>query len=367
MSRSQDLVILLGAGASAESGIPPSAMMIERLETLLNSEDKWKRYNGLYNHLKSAIFYSAGLRGLFNHSVVYNIETLVNTLNELERNEVHPIYPFIASWNSRFIDLAGTNFDHIHAFRLLILEKLKDWMCPEDGSSSAYYSGLRSLQQHLNYPLRIFTLNYDLCVESIAKDNFNVETGFGDYGPQHLWDYERFNDSPTSGDPAPEMFLYKLHGSINWKRDEQKRLYQVRQVQSVESSSMELIFGREFKLEAADPYLFYAYEFRRLTTGSRLIVTVGYGFADEHINKLLSQALRLLNGPSLVVFTKTSDIEKSQQEICQILEVTESDRVTVQNITARKLFESADLGETITSLIPSEPDPFTLQEDGGSK
>ncbi|MDI9639418.1 hypothetical protein QM565_27300 [Geitlerinema splendidum] len=56
MSRSQDLVILLGAGASAESGIPPSAMMIERLEKLLHSEEKWKLYKDLYNHLKSAIF-----------------------------------------------------------------------------------------------------------------------------------------------------------------------------------------------------------------------------------------------------------------------------------------------------------------------
>ncbi|MDI9639417.1 SIR2 family protein [Geitlerinema splendidum] len=223
------------------------------------------------------------------------------------------------------------------------------------------------MQQQLNYPLRIFTLNYDLCVESIAGDNFNVETGFGDYGPQNLWDYERFNDSPTSGDPAPEIFLYKLHGSINWKRDEQKRLYQVRQVQSVESSSMELIFGREFKLEAADPYLFYAYEFRRLTTGCRLIVTIGYGFADEHINKLLSQALLLQNGPNLVVFTMTGNIEESKQNICQILEVKERERITVQNITARSLLELPDLGDKVASLIPSELDPFTLQEDEGSE
>lgn len=357
MSRSQDLVVLLGAGASAEAGIPPSAKMIESLESHLRDDLRWKVHRDLYNHVKSAVFYSAGLRGVFGNSVAYNIETLVNTLYELERNEVHPIYPFIASWNSRFLNLAGVNFEHIRSFRLLILEKLKDWMCPEDGSLGDYYVGFRSLQQHLNYTLKVFTLNYDLCVEGIASDSFSVETGFDDHGPSHLWDYERFNDSPTSGDSNAEVFLYKLHGSINWKRDDQKRLYQVRQIQSVESSAMELIFGREFKLEAADPYLFYAYEFRRLTAGSRLIVTIGYGFADEHINKLLSQALRVSGGPNLSIVTLTNDVEVYRRDVGKVLEVDLS-RIEVHNTSAKCFLESPEIGMTIEALIPSEQDPF---------
>ena len=357
MNRSQDLVILLGAGASAEAGIPPSASMIRNLERLLKDDASWQPFAALYNHVKSSIYYSSGLRGLFDDDVVFNIETLVNTLNELERNEVHPIYPFIASWNSRFLDLAGTNFRQIMRFRAKILEKLKDWMCPEDGSHGSYFGGFRTLQQHLTYPLRIFTLNYDLCLEDIGRDAFRIETGFQDYGPAHLWDYERFNDSPTSNDPNPEVFLYKLHGSINWKRDDQKSLYQVKQVQSVESRSMELIFGREFKLEAADPYLFYTYEFRRLTAEARLVVTIGYGFADEHINKILSQALRRPDGPKLHVFTKTADVSTYQNQLSKSLELS-SDRLTVENRSAKNLLEAPDIGELFQALIPNDPDPF---------
>ncbi len=55
---------------------------------------------------------------------------------------------------------------------------------------------------------------------------------------------------------------------------------------------MEVIFGRDFKLETADPYLFYAFEFRRFTLASKLIVSVGYSFGDGHINKMLTQSLR---------------------------------------------------------------------------
>ena len=99
-SKSKDIIFLLGAGASAEAAIPPSGKMIDKIEELLNDDPDWRPFLALYNHIKSAIHYAAGLKGLFKEGVSYNIETLVNTLYELERNEEHPLYPFIASWNS---------------------------------------------------------------------------------------------------------------------------------------------------------------------------------------------------------------------------------------------------------------------------
>ncbi len=94
-SRSKDIILLLGAGASAEAGIPVSGQMISYVENLLKTDAE----RGLYNHVKSAIHFSAGLKGIYGDAVPFNIETLVNTLYELERNEEHPLYPFIAAWN----------------------------------------------------------------------------------------------------------------------------------------------------------------------------------------------------------------------------------------------------------------------------
>src|SRR5689334_10448065 len=115
MSLSKDIVFLFGAGASAEAGIPTSEQMIRKIEALLQKE--WMEYADLYNQIRSAIHYSAGLKGCFGDAVQYNIETLVNTLYELERNEEHPLYPFIASWNSRFVSLAGDKFKRVKSFR----------------------------------------------------------------------------------------------------------------------------------------------------------------------------------------------------------------------------------------------------------
>jgi hypothetical protein len=157
-SLSSSIIFLLGAGASKEADIPMSADMIGHIEALLADHADWTTYRDLYNHVKSAIFYSAGLQGRFGTTVAFNIETLVNALNELARNEEHTLYPFIASWNSRFVALASSDFSNVKNFRRLILKELKKWMCPEDGSKSSYYRGFVGLQKSLNYPLHVFSL-----------------------------------------------------------------------------------------------------------------------------------------------------------------------------------------------------------------
>jgi hypothetical protein len=363
-SRSKDIIFLLGAGASAEAGIPISMAMIDLLESSLKPGKEREQYHGLYQHVKSAIHFAAGLKGHFGGAVPFNIETLINTLYELERNEEHPLYPFIAAWSSRFVALAGAkDFDVVRRFRKDILVDLKRWMCPEDSSKADYYRRLILLQRELNYPLHVFSLNYDLCVENLSSAEFRVETGFANYGPSHSWDWERF-DMETTNNIAPQLVLYKLHGSINWKRKpETKELFCVAQTESVDADKMEVIFGREFKLEAADPYLFLAYKFRELSLLTKLIVTLGYGFGDAHINKMLTQSLRADVERRLLVIQRCEekDCTEKAREICAVLELgaDRKDQVIVQPGTVKECLDDPKLKERLVALIPASPDvPF---------
>ncbi|MGO9599628.1 MAG: SIR2 family protein [Isosphaeraceae bacterium] len=353
-------MFLLGAGASADAGIPVSAKMINEIEKLLKEDPEWKPFTDLYHHVKSAIYYSSGLKGTFGDGVPYNIETMVNSLCELEKNEEHPLYPFIASWNSRFSALAGPGFANVKTFRQLILRVLKKWMCPENVFQTSYYQGFVRVQNDLNYPLRIFTLNYDTCVERLDRERFRVESGFGGYGMQHIWDFERFEPGEASALQPPQIYLYKIHGSIDWKRDGAKNLYRVEQVQCVELDNMEIIFGRDFKLDAADPYLFYAYEFRRYCLLSKLIVSIGYGFGDAHINKMLSQALRADPDRVLMVVTRCEekDFQKTKSDIAKRLEVEES-KIVPQAGSAKDFLDNLDLTQTLVDHVPKPSDsPF---------
>ena len=44
---------------------------------------------------------------------------------------------------------------------------------------AAYFSGLTRFQKEYQYLLRVFTLNYDLCIEKACAES-GVERGFGD-------------------------------------------------------------------------------------------------------------------------------------------------------------------------------------------
>lgn len=354
-SRSGDIIFLLGAGASKEAEIPMSAEMIDEIEALLANDSDWKPFRELYHHVKSSIHFSAGLKGVFGGSVPFNIETLVNTLYELERNEEHPLYPFIAAWNSRFVSLASADFSNVKEFRRLILKELKRWMCPENTSASSYYDGLKNLQNDLNYPLHVFSLNYDLCVEGIGRRNaFHVETGFEECGPTNFWDWERFEQQESGPPSVPDMYLYKLHGSINWKRNAESNLFSVEQIENVASDQMEVIFGRDFKLEAADPYLFYAYQFRKYTLDARLIVVIGYSFLDSHINKMLVQALRRDESKRLLVVsrcTSPDECREKAKEVADHLKVDES-LVRAETGSAKTFLEQTELAEKLHVHIP---------------
>ena len=251
----------------------------------------------------------------------------------------------------------------MRSFRQRILADLKKWMCPEDSAKADYYRGLITLQRDLNYPLHVFSLNYDLCVENLDSSEFRVETGFADYGPNHPWDWERF-DIEGSNNVAAQLVLYKLHGSINWKRgSETKELFCVQQIESVDADRMEVIFGREFKLEAADPYLFFAYRFRALSLAARLIVVLGYGFGDAHINKMLTQSLRSDSERRLLVIQRCDekDCDGKAKEIVKLLDLGDdrATQITVHSGSAKQFLGTPDLAEYLVKLLPASKDaPF---------
>jgi SIR2-like domain len=235
---------------------------------------------------------------------------------------------------------------------------------PDDVSLADYYKGFAEVQRELNFSLRIFSLNYDLCVERLERlcsPGFRVETGFDGSGPRHVWDWERFEDNDIGPSP-PEVYLYKLHGSINWKRNEATHdLFLVEQTEGIEPDKMEVIFGRDFKLEAADPYLFYTYEFRKFSLLTRLIVSIGYGFGDSHINKMLSQALRNDVSRRLLVISNCSDDESQQMKQREVVEKlsAKDEQIIVNKGTSKEFLEIPNLGKTLSELIPKAPDdPF---------
>lgn len=333
-------MFLLGAGASVDAGIMHAKSMTEDIERKIGEIAEYQPFKDLYNYLKSSIIYQRGLNGDFNNTGV-NIENLLNVLAELKLNTKNKLYPFIGSWNVQLQRVAGKDFEHIEKLDTLIRKQLFEWINIESYDKSSYFSGLTELANEVGICLRVFTLNYDLCVEkALAKQPIDVELGFNTLTRE--WDASYFDSNPAE---EGKIFLYKLHGSIDWKRDSTPG--KTLRYCDTPRSDHELIFGTPAKLTSIDPYLFYVHEFRKysLQEPLRFIVAVGYSFGDEYINRLIGQAVsknKLLTILSISPTLKEggeAEKVKQDQHIAHLLNIDES-RVKIIDSTAKQFFTS---------------------------
>ncbi|TBY61817.1 SIR2 family protein [Rhizobium leguminosarum bv. viciae] len=148
--------------------------------------------------------------------------------------------------------------------------------------------------------VKVFTTNYDLCVEEAASrlgvvliDGFShsAEQRFNRDYFQH--DLVRRQTSGTKADYIDGVFhLYKLHGSIDWRRRADGVV--IRSRASDPALNPVLIYPRSTKYQEAfeSPYLdmFAAFQAALREPDTALLIA-GFGFADDHISAPIWSAL----------------------------------------------------------------------------
>lgn len=321
-----EILILLGAGASVDAGIPHSKEMVRNVEELIR--DEWEDHKDLYNFVKGSIHYGDGVQGKFGDEVTYDIERLVNTLEELRKKEEHPLYPFVGSWLPKLVEVSGENFNQIKELRDRIVGRLRDrWLSIRYPECADYYQAIEQFQEQYEHPLRVFTLNYDLCVERNC-DSEILERGF----ENRKWDWQRFELEEEN------IYLYKLHGSTDWKREGGHLTYE--NPDHIDDDEVEIIFGTTQKMQYTDPFLFLAYELRKWTLSRvKLIVSIGYGFSDDHINNILGQSLRTRDETKLLSISPVESEEEREGWIQDELGLDRGDQIVCWDMTAQEFME----------------------------
>jgi len=146
--------------------------------------------------------------------------------------------------------------------------------------------------------VEIFTTNYDLIIESAlrvlkAKHTRQILTGRIDGAEMRVLDTRMWlqrDDEPAHG------MLTKLHGSVEWSRDEEDAEGDTIYVSDPHfkgSDGRHVILYPGFKgVPDREPFAtFHAYFENVLTVASRIIF-IGFAFRDEHINRLLKRLTR---------------------------------------------------------------------------
>lgn len=358
--RENSILFLLGAGASVDAGIKHAMDMTLDIEEKIASNSEFTEFRDLYNYLKSSIIYQRGLGGEFEERTA-TIEELLDVLSEINRKHCNKLYPFIGGWNIHFQKVAGKDFEVVAKLDKQIRSQLFQWINITNYDKAKYFLGFKDLVSDLGCAMRVFTLNYDICVEqAFTKTDFDIELGFDD----REWEASKFdvNENAEVG-----VYLYKLHGSIDWIRDVESGGI-LTKCDNPQPKS-ELIFGTAAKLSSIDPYLFYVHELRKysLNEALRFIVVVGYSFSDHYVNGLIEQAVNRNKYLKVLVVAPINEDrqnfvsarkEEEQSRIAKMLTV-EEERILCENLTAKDFFEGKMRLAYFEELLGTgDDDPF---------
>lgn len=348
-----EIIILLGAGASCDAGILNSNQMINRIQEKLKDAD-WKDFRDLYYYIKSVFYQKQIFNSTDPKDINFNIENLVALLDiivGISKTEID-FYSFVGSWEKDlqpFITKQREN-NLVSDFKENIVKELRgEWLMPDEWKpKSNYYKRIIDLKNELDgFHLKIFSLNYDLCVEHNLQDT-TIELGFDE---NDKWSFRRYDDN--NSDREVGFYLHKLHGSINWKKTKDEGL--IKTEGDIKTEDLAIIFGLANKLQSYDPYLFYFYEFREHCLKANLIVSSGYGFLDNHINDAIKYGLKDSPKKKLVVnvFDSWKTDDEIKNELSERLKIS-IDQIIIHNKKAVEFFTNDLKLENFANLFEDD-------------
>lgn len=306
----QDTVVVLGAGASADVGLPAAA----RLHAVLSEE-----LGPLYRNLAEAVFPDGDVdvERLFRVvELIHSVETERRPTERRSYSEQIDVARLVELWIPKLHDYfasqssvrvgspSGSVLDNLWSALLSLL-----WLTPNAKQDPRYLAWmLKSLKGGT-----VVTINYDNALEWTATSGAFIPV-HGGFAP-----LDRTRQIPGWPHNEDAVRIVKLHGSLEWARNPrtgdvrlvgpEEIIMRRNQRDLVRAEPPGIIFGAGNKLRADGPYLdLYVEAKGHLARAHRLIV-IGYGWGDFHVNELVRRWVARASEPSLL---RISDFDGHQ-------------------------------------------------------
>lgn len=187
-----------------------------------------------------------------------------------------------------------------------------------DYSSEKFKHGaiLKILTEKIEAPnkLSVVTTNYDTLFEEAAADgNYTIFDGFN-FLSKPQFDSDMFewnlvkevqNIKTKELEYSKRVFnLIKIHGSLTWERSANDKITRQRKedITIVENTVMIFPSSDKYAQTYQEPYFELFSKFQELLKRpNTLLITTGFSFADNHISKMITQAVKNNKGFSLLV------------------------------------------------------------------
>ena len=161
-------------------------------------------------------------------------------------------------------------------------------------------------------PVQIFTTNYDLLIELACDESCIVAINGFEGIFRRRWNLNCFDcdigkatthvQTPRFEPSARHIRLYKLHGSLSWFEDNGK--FCEEKLSSGSKNNPLIIYPSRLKYAQSihPPFDHLFLRFNAAVSEAKLLISIGYRFADDHLNQYIFTGLD--NGLSLLAFSK---------------------------------------------------------------
>lgn len=195
------------------------------------------------------------------------------------------------------------------------------WDAFYDTVAQSLLSRLFSLVKSEKGHATIFTTNFDTAIEEYCgkRDrNIRCVNGFTPHSSRdmHVWR----GNFRAGDDPRPKIFLYKLHGSLSWQKqniDGRDTIVHKTDTRAAEDPSNDVFIRPTLnvkgKILEEEPYRTIIKEFNRILPSFDACIVIGYSFRDTHISARLVDFIR--RGKTVVALSPTATADFSMHAL----------------------------------------------------
>lgn len=206
--------------------------------------------------------------------------------------------------------------------------------------------------------VQLFTTNYDTLFEQAAQEGgYAVIDGFSFTFPRtfsgRYFDYdivqrERTRLKDEESFVSKVFHLYKMHGSLTWERTEQGR---VQQVDSTNSPLIVYPASDKYESSYEQPYFEMMSRFQQaLRRENTLLIVLGFGFRDKHIQNVILEAVNQNPSFQLVIVNYNGNETINREELKEYFDGSEIKRnVSIVFDTFKNFTENFPENKTYSS------------------
>lgn len=343
-----------GAGISYRSNIPLMYPLTNRVKNILESSENKKNID-IYNLLITELKEKSHIEHYLSHigdliSLAERSKNQSATVGNMTfaKDELENLYKSIITSIGETVRYGYSNNDgiiEVGSFSNPIVEIEHHLKFVQ-----AIYSNRSNLLSRSK--LTFFTTNYDTLLEdALGLEKFTVVDGFSG-GAIAYWNPEiEFKDAHNLPN---KCLLYKLHGSIDWHKDDDKGLVRTRYGTKYLANTSEIMIypqATKYVETQKDPFSYLFSGFRKALNSKddNVLITCGYSFGDDHINAEIEAALSNPNNrTTLIAFAQESP------EDSIIINKTLDAWLTDKQY-GNRIYVAGEKGVYYNSVVPLEP------------